>query len=513
MAKSLNAINLGIDYQCLWFWKHVCKLFEPETNVKTVAYEIDDPKAFDDVAVYYNAENHIDDNGMPLYGDFYQVKFHIDGSGYISWENLIDPDYIGASKNSIIMRLRDAQQKYAPQGSGYRFILYTTDGIMPTTPLAELYSRRNNSIDVDKLFIGGPKSEMGVVRAMLREHLGLDTDDALRPLLMPFRIVTGMSFEELKQDLNLRLALVGLLPVPDSIDTNPYISLARTLAQQNKGVISFGKADAEFVCKRNRLWSGYKPYHSTTKAIGIRSFTRGTDNMTDKAEDLLDLCHCFSDRYIVANKSWKHDIASQIDQFITANISTHQEMLIYLDAHSSIAFTVGYCLDTKSGIKAIPIQKTNSGTLVWDTVSGLDDNYYPDWAFDSIPKGPDCEGDVALVISVTHDIIEDVKIYIDNYEPNVGRIICCSLPGGTSNSAILDGSHARKLTQSIARMLKTSRTPDERLNKLHIFSAAPNALIFFLGQLARSFGEIILYEYDFTRNAPGAYEPSIRFPL
>ncbi|MHC0068683.1 SAVED domain-containing protein [Nostoc sp. UIC 10890] len=52
----------------------------------------------------------------------------------------------------------------------------------------------------------------------------------------------------------------------------------------------------------------------------------------------------------------------------------------------------------------------------------------------------------------------------------------------------------------------------ERQGVLHIFIAAPNALVFFIGQLARSFGSCIVYEYDFDRNIPGAYQPSLKFP-
>jgi hypothetical protein len=47
---------------------------------------------------------------------------------------------------------------------------------------------------------------------------------------------------------------------------------------------------------------------------------------------------------------------------------------------------------------------------------------------------------------------------------------------------------------------------------LHIFAAAPNALLFFLGQLSHGLGRIQLYEHDFETGLPGAYIPSILLP-
>ena len=46
----------------------------------------------------------------------------------------------------------------------------------------------------------------------------------------------------------------------------------------------------------------------------------------------------------------------------------------------------------------------------------------------------------------------------------------------------------------------------------HLRRAAPNAFMFFLGQLAKGFGPCTVYEYDFDTNAPGAYQASISFP-
>jgi hypothetical protein len=45
-----------------------------------------------------------------------------------------------------------------------------------------------------------------------------------------------------------------------------------------------------------------------------------------------------------------------------------------------------------------------------------------------------------------------------------------------------------------------------------LFSAAPNALLFFLGQHREALGRIQLYEFDFEGSRGGDYAASLRLP-
>ena len=66
---------------------------------------------------------------------------------------------------------------------------------------------------------------------------------------------------------------------------------------------------------------------------------------------------------------------------------------------------------------------------------------------------------------------------------------------------------AQKLTNIIRR-----RTREERKGTLHLFISAPNALLFYLGQLALGFGRVQLYEHNFRSGHVGAYRPSLYLP-
>jgi hypothetical protein len=124
------------------------------------------------------------------------------------------------------------------------------------------------------------------------------------------------------------------------------------------------------------------------------------------------------------------------------------------------------------------------------------------------------EGDgneVAVAISVTHQIASDVTQYVKRSLSKVGRVLHFALPI-PGNSSIKDGTHAFNLAQQLVSEIRKQRSDLERGAKMHLFWAAPNAFILFLGQIARSLGPCVLYEYDFDSGAAGAYEPSLSLP-
>jgi hypothetical protein len=184
---------------------------------------------------------------------------------------------------------------------------------------------------------------------------------------------------------------------------------------------------------------------------------------------------------------------------------------LHIDAHSSIAFAAGYCIDYKAGVDAVPLQRTRSGKLLWRPSSAEKTIGLPLWIHQEI-QCSSAGNDVALAISVTHDVLNDVQLYVNHNLANLRKIVHCKVSQHPGSTAVRDGTHALLLAQELASLVKQQRSTDERKGVLHIFSAAPNALIFFLGQLAHSFGHCVLYEYDFENNAPGAYKPSLSFP-
>lgn len=506
MAKAIAARNQGDDYQARWFWLQACRLFSDRTRVVRVAYEVNNIRSFDDVAVYFDGMT--DEEGNPLLAEYYQVKFHVTSAGALTWESMIDPTFINATSVSLLQRLKNAQEEHAPSGTEAHFILYSPWDIHPDDSLATVHSKNDGRLDWHRLAEGGKRSKLGKVRAAWCEHLGLATDEELQTVLRPLRIRQGPTLVELRDTLNDKLHRAGLCPVDENCISNPYDELIRKLLQNEQ--TEFSRSEIEAVCKRESLWMGQPATKNDAYQVGFRSFLRWAEHLEDETDVMLDLLHFFHGRRVRCSDLWQREIFPSIERFLSRELQRRGQCDLHLHVHTSIAFAIGYCLDTKSGVDAAVVQSTRSGRIVWRPSASPAPSEYPSWSFHEESNSHNGT-EIALALCVTHDVTSDVRVYLEKEKLPVGRIIKCFLPSGVNNATIQDADHAKILTDQLSSYLRSHRTTIERQRKLHIFAAAPNGLIFFAGQVSRSFGSCVLYEYDFDSNAPGAYEPSFIF--
>ncbi len=193
-----------------------------------------------------------------------------------------------------------------------------------------------------------------------------------------------------------------------------------------------------------------------------------------------------------------------------SNTNNEHAYKVILDAHASIAFAVGHILDSKSGINVFPIQKTAmNGTELWD-VKLSSKKSYSNWSI-SHEEFKENQFDTALILNVTRPIYNDVIEYIKENNLSIGRIINCT-PNevGATNFSIENGNHAATLANSIYSAITQKEYCGTASNTTY-FAAAPNAFMFFLGQISRGFGKCILYEYDFEQRDSCSYSKSISF--
>jgi hypothetical protein len=327
--------------------------------------------------------------------------------------------------------------------------------------------------------------------------------------LAPLRLQQGPSLEQLGDILNDKLQLAGLKPVPAATLNHPYEGLARKFVQA--GQSSFTGAELERVCRDEGLWIGRPALEPEARRVGIRSFLRFAEHIEDETDEHLCLLKHFEGRAIRRSEDWNNIILPQVVNFLGGCVKPGFQYLLHMPAHGSIAFVAGWCLDSKSGADVALMQTGPRGRQIWRPNLPITSHSRPGWSIASIPVG--VEGhEVAVAISATHNIETDVSMYVKRHLPAVSRIIHCYI-AAPGTASIVDADHAYILAQHISSQLKTQRNPQERASRIHIFFAAPNALTFFLGQHARSFGSLTLYEYDFDTNAPGAYSPSASLPM
>jgi len=245
-------------------------------------------------------------------------------------------------------------------------------------------------------------------------------------------------------------------------------------------------------------------------SIGIKSFTRGAENLEEETESCLALIDKFDGRKLKVGCNWNNDIYEEVKEFLLTNTNKNHAYQLFLDTHASVAFAAGRILDSKSGINVFPIQKSSTtGTVLWDVKLSSKTNY-SNWDI-SHEKLHENRFDSALILNVTRNIYNHVVEYIKENNLSIGHIINCT-PNelGAMNFSIEDGNHAAALANSVYNAI-AQRTTVERRATLHIFASAPNAFMFFLGQNSLGFGKCVLYEYDFEQQASGSYSPSIDF--
>ena len=242
--------------------------------------------------------------------------------------------------------------------------------------------------------------------------------------------------------------------------------------------------------------------------LGIRSLVGLGQDLEEEADRVLDLTRYFEGRWIHHEALWHGAVLPELRAFLAEGATTGRPLILDLAAHQSLAFAAGSFLEAKSGVEISVVQRGQSGTYSWLARPGeVTDE--PLWRpLESVARA-EADHDVAAAVSVTWEILSDVELYLAREGLPVGRIVHALVAPETSNTAVRDGAHALRLAQGLGRELRR-RTPEERLGTLHLFAAAPNALLVFLGQISPALGAVQLYEYDFDTKAPGAYRPSFR---
>jgi len=245
-----------------------------------------------------------------------------------------------------------------------------------------------------------------------------------------------------------------------------------------------------------------------TKVIGIISFDRGTEDISQYADPILSLIEWFNGRKLKSYYSWD-TIYSTLKQFLDKNTSSNYNYQLMIDAHLSIAFACGRILDPKSRIYALPSNPAiNHKNEIWEIDAPINDDCFDLTVQNEIID--DNEHDTALIISISHNIKTNVDEFISQTQLKIGKIITLTIGGkGPSINSIVNGNHAKHLVNQVVASL-SQRSITEKKANIHIFAAAPNGFMFFLGQQSRGFGNFTLYEYDFEGKDTGTYSPSFK---
>jgi hypothetical protein len=253
------------------------------------------------------------------------------------------------------------------------------------------------------------------------------------------------------------------------------------------------------------LWQARSPLPQGGRPVAIRSRRESVVHLEDEASDLLDLIPLFHDRELASGVDWDGDIAVRVAHFLQKSIKVGDRYELYLDAHTSIAFVAGWLLHRAD---VTPIQNVGGRLLAWPAAGPLHHGPQWEWREQAVGSGGP---DVALALSVAHDVEPDVLPFVVETLPQVGTVFLLKMPI-VARTSVRDGAHADALASEAVDVVRKHRSRDGRPSRVHIFAAMPNGLAFQLGRNGRPLGPTTVYEFDFD-NPHRGYSPAISTPI
>ena len=501
MADAVVARWHGDNYQARVFWENALNLLSPHSCVVEVTFEADGPKAFDDVVVRYDPP--VARSGPDrISAEYHQVKWHVEMGGRFGYEDFTEPDFIGARSFSLLERLQQAQQT-APASAQFTFL--TTYRVRDNDPLAKLISGNDKTLLVERLFDGTTdRSRTGKIRKCWREHLKLEDDEQLRAVVRGLRVLDGYrSLQELREQINDKAEAVGVLACNAAESDFRYDELARQLKARKLNALD-REALLQF-CEEEGLLVGRSTASDPFLPIAIRSFLGPAADIVGAApEDTLLLTDEFRQRYLQEGREWQRDVRPKVERFLREAVRKSPKLRLILDAHASIAFLAGAVLDLKSGVETQLVQKGRVGTRTWraDDGSGANVSRF-EIEEEKLARGRD----IAIAISVSQPTVAQVRAYLTGEVPSVGKFISCAMPTGPGQRSVAGGEHAAALAEQVSNFVRVVKENDPDA-VVHIFAAAPNTLLFYLGQHHQAMAPCIVYEFDFDRRGNKTYQPS-----
>jgi hypothetical protein len=504
MTQAVTVRRDGDTFQARMFWRYAARLLDPQGSIIRVGFE-SGPKSFDDIWLEFDpSRSPSDQYGNPLRKEHIQCKWHVTPDQY-GYSHLIDPEFINANARSLLQRAWDAQQNFAPAGTGVRFKLLTNWRIERTDPLRKIISTRSGALRLERLFgTATDKSAVGAVRKVWREHLEIDEDELrLFAPTLSFGEATD-SLDCIRDELDILFGYVGLRRIPANETAFPYDNLVFEWMAQGKQ--EFDRQSFRKACDQQGLLSQGS---SRPLVFGVKSFEHPLDRLQDRCIDVLDFVPDFDERYIRSDADWSAKLYPTLKNFLITSASNANPLRLALDAHTTLAFAAGSVLNIKSG-RNIQIEQRTLERKIWMAGDEARNNAWAEWIFD-VEILDENALDIAVAISLTHDVAHDVKSYLSDSIPLVGKLLMARPVDGPGARTVVCGQHAFELAESLVGRINAERTKGR--HPLHIFIAAPNTFTFFFGQRQHGLGKVTLYEYDFEGSNGGSYSASLSLPI
>jgi hypothetical protein len=470
----------GDDYQHAIGWYWACQALD-DPGIVTVSIEDATGGHFDDVVVRRR-------QGPDLY---WQVKSSNYGSVIIDESWLLTP--ITASGRSPLQHFHATWRDLNDTGKAFELALLTNRGFDPADPILRIRDLKAEQIDVAALAAAGPRSNIGRARDRWTGHLGIDRHE-LTDFLASLQLKAGAAESAWDQQARHLMRLVGLRADADAV------ILGKALVRRwvTDGAGPMGRDDIRRAVGEAGLLAKNGTLVLAVHAID-RQPTATPANVEIDLVHLYDGADPFARVQLCDPADWNGKVtpairgaARDLEAYATRRVHVTGSMRLPL------WFAIGRALPDVRGW----ILSVDQRTEEWATDAIPEKVIARVMAEPSIGNGRD----LALAVSITHDITADVTRHITAAQLPIASLLVLGPQGDQGNQAVPTAAWAVAWARSAREQARQAATAIGATH-VHLYLAAPAALAMMLGHQWNLMPATTIYEHA----RPG-YIPTISLP-
>lgn len=468
----------GDDYQHAFTLLYALKLVFDNGNVTKIEMEVDGAGNVDDLIVHRN-------NAPTLYN---QIKFVTSQKQPLEHTWFTTPPKKG--QETPLRRFYDSYMRLTLQG-GTRpeMALQTNRWPAAGDPLLACVNGANGKL-VPRLNLAKPGSKAGRIRREWAEHLDISEEELL-PFLDHLAIRAGRdALDELEDKCGLALRAAGYRD-----DAAAILAAVGTFRKLVEGGTRALDADAmRAICAELNLHAGLPRATLLVQALA-------NDPWPESATASVDWVTLFEGEDANArrqlrdpedwNRRLKPELVAAVEQINRAKM---KDVHVLGAMRLSTGLLVGQLLSEVAGF----VVSVNGREGEWSSSSPKHE-----FALERELIDIGAGDGIAVAISISQPIKDDVLAYIKKEQLPIGRLHVYGPVGGASRQAIPMPEHGAGAAAAISSALREDTSRHRGL--LHLFIAAPLPLAVLVGHLWNRMPRSQLYE---DRGAGGGYFPS-----
>lgn len=455
MANQVAARLSGDDYQHLYAWQFVLELKMPSKKVHQVTVEDALAGSVDDVTLRHEIGTDIPDQ-------FFQVKYHVDQRSEYSTEGLISHKPGEASLLEKFWRTWKLLQAQNPKRVIELHLVsnWTWDA---NDKLKTCIDGHDNSIKED-YFSAGPKSDLGKLRHRWQNELNADEED-FKTFIKCLRFRLGFDCsDELEKRISERMEHLRLKS--DAAALLVAVGIVRDWIKSGKQELTV--EELEVTLRKHDLYL----IESSERYVTVYLTTIKSQKFDIEPEYIIDWRdHFLGDpnkkgHQLKDPEEWNGRLLPEVQQLeATINQETDGRLVKVRGlARLSAWFAFGFSF---SEVARYTLEIDQNERL-WRTDANASSDFILEITSpDGFPDGEVLDGDggvVAVGISVSGSIDEDVRVFLNNRTQKVASLLLLRpnrdlgkecLRGAGDAVALAD--HVKKYTRAFVKRWKAKR--------------------------------------------------------